>query len=123
MKKSILLVSCIVLVTLVFGQSSIDKTNVSKISSTTEAPTKPNVSNEVVSDYFQFEKKLIQWTKGRIIPTSVPKHQITQSKSDYAVIILHWAKNHQGLLEDKFKAKVADETSFANMIKKAEALK
>ena len=107
----------------VFGQSGVDSKKMNRLSSTTEAPTRPVVGNERVSDYFQFEKKLLKWTKGETIPASVPKHQAAQSKSDYAVILLNWAKANQGLLEDDFKAKISDETTFANMLKKANTQK
>jgi hypothetical protein len=122
MKKSILLVGCVVFASVVFGQSSVDSKNVDRLSSTSETPTKSAVGNERVSDYYQFEKKLMTWTKGRTIPASVPKHE-AQSKSDYAVIILNWAKDNKELLEDKFKAKVSDDAQFAKMIAKAKELK
>jgi hypothetical protein len=123
MKKSILLVGSIVFASIVFGQTNTNVKSGDGLSSTSETPTRLAVGNEKVSDYFQFEKKIISWVKGVVIPASVPKHKISQSKSDYALVLLDWAKDNENLLQDKFKAKISDDVQYAEMITKAKEIK
>ena len=121
MKKNILLAGCMIFSAAIFAQSdaSIQKGNGLK----SESKTATNIGNQRVSDYFQFEKKILKWTAEREIPASVPKHIEGQTKSQYAEIILNWAKNNLSLINDEFKIKLTDEVQFKKMLEKAKQAK
>lgn len=117
MKKGLLLVASIIATVVVFGQNNTLK-NSDRLSETSEPPSALSEGTEKVSDYYQFEKKLLMWTVGSTIPTSVPKHKSSQTRPEYAETILYWAKNNVDLIEEKYKIKFTDETQFQSLLKR-----
>ncbi len=123
MKKSVLFFGCIMCVAVLFGQNKASIKSKSTISETSETPKQAKVGNERVSDYLQFEKKIIAWTTTSKIPSSTPKHKVGQSRAEYAEILLYWAKDNLSIINEKYKIKLTDEAQFQALLKKIQETK